>query len=276
MIRVLLVDDHPIFREGLAAALAADPDIRVVEGVGTAEAAIDVAPRLHPRVAIVDVQLPGMNGYDACLRLQRSQQIAVVLVSSTPTGIAVRRGLSVGCAGFVSKAAPPSTFREAVRAVASRRSFIDPALRRLADSSMAARLDIDARDQQLLSLLAQGLNNSEIAERLGYSRGTVKNRVSKLLQTMGARGRTDLVAIANQLAVVDPYPATHHHPAAQSHSAAVPTRPAPTTHSAPPQPGALPRQKSPGHLALVTPPPATDGPDVGDRVAEDDNDAVLD
>jgi len=128
MIRVLLVDDHPLFREGLAAALVADPDLRVVGGVGTAEAALDLVPRVHPRVAIVDVQLPGMNGYDACARLQRNQQVAVVLVTSTPTGIAVRRGITVGCAGFVGKAAPPSTFREAVRAVASRRSFI-PGLR---------------------------------------------------------------------------------------------------------------------------------------------------
>jgi len=204
MIRVLLVDSNPVFRECLSAALVADPDIHVVAGLGTAEAGIDLALRARPTVAVIDVRLPGMNGYDACMRLQRNPRTAVVLAMSTPTRLAVRRGVSAGCGGVIGKAAQPGTFREAVRAVAERSSFIDPALRHLAARPNSAPLEIDVRDRQLVNLLAAGLNNSEIAERLGDTQAMVKARVSRLVQTMGARWRADLSALASPLEVVDP------------------------------------------------------------------------
>jgi len=208
VIRVVIVDDHPVVLEGLASVLEADPGFCVVDRLQTGEAALAMAPRSHPDVVIVDVRLPGIDGFQTCAELFRHHKIHVVLVTSTPNAFGLRNGFAAGCSAYVGKAAPPDVIREAVRCAAAGRRFVDPLLRHMnAADAQASVPRLAPADRRLLALVARGDTNAEIAKELALSYGTVKNRVSSLLARLGAHRRAELVATASRLGLVDPYPA---------------------------------------------------------------------
>jgi DNA-binding NarL/FixJ family response regulator len=129
MIRVLLVDEHPVVREGVAAVLGSDPDIRVIGEAGGAEEALRVLVRCDPHVVSLDVRLPGMSGLDLCARLVRTRpRLRVMALSSYSDDRTVVDTFRAGAHGFVQKGSSPSLLREAVRAVAKGGTFIDPAI----------------------------------------------------------------------------------------------------------------------------------------------------
>lgn len=203
MIRVLVIDDHPVVLEGLTQLLDADPEIRVVGQTGSGETGLAAARQLKPDVAVVDVHLPGIDGYATCVEL-RAVPVgpAVVLTTSAPSAVALRRASVAGCAGLVSKAAPPRVFRDAVRCAANGKLFVDPALAHLTTVSVAD-VQLSDIDRELLALVSRGFTNAEIGSRIGLSAGTVRNRVSSLLRRLGARRRADLAFTAAHLGLSD-------------------------------------------------------------------------
>lgn len=225
MIRVLVVDDHPVVREGLTAALAADPEIRVVGELGTGETALAAAERLLPDVVVMDVQLPGIDGVETCRRLTVRDKPAVVLTTSAPTAAALRRAAAAGCAAFIGKEAPLHVFRAAVRDAAAGRKSLPPSVERLGAKSDDV-LDLDPIDLRLLALLIKGHTNLEIAGQLGVAYSTVKHRVSNLFRRLGANRRADLAATAARLGLLDAYPSEpampqQHTPEPHGHLAVV-------------------------------------------------------
>jgi DNA-binding NarL/FixJ family response regulator len=216
VIRVVIVDDHPVVLEGLASVLEADPDFRVVDRLQTGEAALASAPQLHPDVVIVDVRLPGIDGFQTCAQLHGHHHTRVVLVTSTPNALGLRTGFAAGCSAYVGKSAPPDVIREAVRCAAAGRRFVDPVLRHLTAAGAQPPVPrLAPADRRLLALVARGDTNAEIAKELSLSYGTVKNRVSSLLARLGAHRRADLVATASRLGLFDAYPADAPLPIAQ-------------------------------------------------------------
>ena len=129
MIRILVVDEHPAVREGLAGILGSDPDIRVVGEAGSAEDALRLLPRCDPHMVSLDVRLPGMSGLDLCARLVRTRPgLRVIALSSYSDDRTVVATFGVGAHGFFRKGSSPTLLREAVRAVADGGTFIDPAV----------------------------------------------------------------------------------------------------------------------------------------------------
>lgn len=144
MIRILLVDDHSLVREGLAGILGSDPDIRVVGEAGSAEEALGRLARCDPQLVSLGVRLPGMSGLDLCARLVRTRPgLRIVAVASYSDDRIVVDAFTAGAHGFVRKGSDPSLLREAVRAVAGGGSFIDPSVEgHLVAMAMGARQEL--------------------------------------------------------------------------------------------------------------------------------------
>lgn len=202
MIRVLVVDDHPVMREGMTVVLQADPDIAVVGHAATGEEAVREAQRTRPSVVMMDSQLPGITGHEACTRMRElGLPLAVVMTATSPHEASVWNAFDAGATGFLLKESEPSVYREAVRVVASGESFIDPrALVKLTALSGNRRalgpFDLTIMEMRVVALLPRGLTNAEIGDRLGISEATVKTHVRGALKKLKARHRTEAVAIA--------------------------------------------------------------------------------
>ncbi|OZB88728.1 MAG: DNA-binding response regulator, partial [Microbacterium sp. 14-71-5] len=178
-IRVLVVDDHALHRDGTRQILAGDADIEVVGDADTGEMALTLAARLSPDVVLMDIRLPGMSGIETTRRLRQTHPaIRVLMVSAYDDDEYVRGALQAGASGHLSKAAPGRELAEAIRLVAQGRSVVaQDILGRLIASHAAvpgANPGLSVREQAVLDLLAQGLPNREIASLLHISSRTVE------------------------------------------------------------------------------------------------------
>lgn len=203
MIRVLLVDDHPIVREGLTAVLSDDPDFRVVGEADSGETALLEADRLKPDVVLIDLRLPGMNGTDACAELtKRHPQTAVIILSSHPNQGAIVTAFSSGAKGLVLKESEPSVYRQAVRAVAQGETFTDQKIAHrfvaLASQKRRAKgpFGLSMQEMRVLEHLPRGLTNKEIGVELGITEDTVKSHLRGVLRKLNARDRAEAASIA--------------------------------------------------------------------------------
>ena len=202
MIRVLVVDDHPVVREGIAANLTVEPDVVVVGSTGTGEEALDALPRARPDVLVVDCGLPGMSGVQVCNEVQqRRPQPPVVLMSGAPSGALMRRALQAGAVGFVSKDCDSAVLRDAVRAAHAGSAFVDPSLARLV-VDLAGRpagtrgpYGLTRAELDVVALLPKGLRNREIAEELGIAENTVKTHLRHALRKLDVKDRAQAAAI---------------------------------------------------------------------------------
>jgi len=200
MTRVILVDDHPVFRNGLRALLQAS-GVDVVGEAATGADAVDLAARLTPDVVLMDLGLPDMSGVDAVVRIIAARPgTRVLVISLYQDDRSVETALRAGARGYVVKDAPAEEVVAAVHAVASGSAVIGGSLAgRLADLVQArdgeipeeAFPNLTARERQILALIAKGLSNSAIAERLGLSGKTVANYVSVILAKIDAVDRND-------------------------------------------------------------------------------------
>ena len=202
MIRVLVVDDHPVVREGITASLSVEPDVGVVAATGTGEEALDALSRARPDVLVVDCGLPGMSGVQVCGELQRRHtHPPVVLMSGAPSGALMRRALQAGAVAFVAKDCASGVLRDAVRAAYAGAAFVDPSLARLV-VDLAGRppgkrgpYGLTRAELDVVALLPKGLRNREIADELGIAENTVKTHLRHALRKLDVRDRAQAAAI---------------------------------------------------------------------------------
>ncbi len=212
---LMIVDDHEVVREGLMASLAAVDGLTVLGAVSTGSAALKLARRTTPDVALVDLRLPDMSGDELCRQLVAlSPSISVVILSSYLSEETVRSSLQAGASAYVTKAAGLPKLREAleqIRAAPHKRLpvHLAPQLVKQLDRAVAERqgpLHLSPRQERILELAAEGLTNRAIGERLYISESTVRFHIQKLKARYGARTRAELVARAIRLGVIPPAP----------------------------------------------------------------------
>jgi two-component system NarL family response regulator len=193
VIRILLADDHPIFREGLALILDHQDDMRVVGEACDGEEAVAMFARLQPDVAILDLQMPRMTGAAATAAIVKAHPTARVLLLTTYDGDEdIYRAMHAGARGYLLKGAPRAEVLRAIRAIAGGQRFISPEVgAKLADRMSTASLT--GRELEVLRLLAAGKANKEIGAELSIAEGTIKAHVSAILQKLGATSRTEAV-----------------------------------------------------------------------------------
>ncbi len=201
-IRVFVLDDHEVVRRGLAALLDAEPDVEVVGEAATAAQARARIPAVRPDVAVLDVRLPDGSGIDVCRALHESApEVRCLILTAYDDEEAVRSAVIAGAAGYIVKDVRSANLLDSVRAIAAGRRLIDPALaRRVTEQLRGAPEDpayasLGLREQQILALIADGLTNRQIAERLGLAEKTVKNYVSSLLAKLGLERRTQAAVL---------------------------------------------------------------------------------
>lgn len=200
MIRVLVVDDHAMVREGLAAVLAADGDIDVVGQAADGRAALDLAEAVTPDVVLMDLSMPVMDGVEATgAMLDIAPAARIVILTSFSDRARVRQALAAGAVGFQLKDAEPGELRAAVRAAAAGHVPLDP---RVAQAVLPERTEsgpqLSAREREVLLLAADGLANKQIARSLGITERTVKAHLGSVFRRIGVADRTSAAMWARE------------------------------------------------------------------------------
>jgi two-component system response regulator DevR len=205
-IRLLIVDDHEVVRLGLRTLLETEPDLRVVAEAGTAEEALVQTANHHPDVVILDIQLPGRSGLDACRDIrQKFPQSQVVMLTSSANENFALEALRAGAAGYVLKQVGGDELVRAVRAAHNGETALDPKtaarlvarLNELQKKTEAdAFRDLSQREMEVLNLVARGWNNKEIAQALNLSEITARNYVTTIMEKLHLRNRVELAAYA--------------------------------------------------------------------------------
>jgi DNA-binding NarL/FixJ family response regulator len=203
VIRILLVDDHPVVREGLAAILASEHDLEVAAQAATGEQALREAERIDFDVAVIDVRLPGMNGVETCAELIAAHPtVKVIILTSFPHEGTLYDALTAGAKAFLVKTTDRLALRQAVRSVMRGETFFDPQvsgkLVHLATRGRRAKgpHDLTLMEMRVLEYLPRGMTNAEIARELGVSTQTVKTHLAHAMRKLKARDRTQALAVA--------------------------------------------------------------------------------
>ena len=203
-IRILLVDDHTILREGLAAVLNAVDGFEVVAQAADGQTALEQFRELTPDVAIVDLRMAGMDGVTLTTAMREENANArVILLTTYDTDEEIFRGLRAGASSYLLKDVDSARLAETIRAVHAGRKEIPPEIAaKLADH--VASETLTPRQEEVLRGVAEGKSNLEIAKSLYVSEGTVKAHVKAILQKLGARDRTQAITIAIRRGLVRP------------------------------------------------------------------------
>jgi NarL family two-component system response regulator LiaR len=206
MIRVLICDDQAVVCDGLEMILSADPEIQVVGVAYDGQEALEAVPKVLPDLVLMDLKMPGMNGIQATREICQKYPLVKVLVLTTfGDDEWVFDAIRSGAAGYLLKGTPRAELLRAIRGTASGKTHVDPDVAgklfaHVATSTVRQETSvIDAlseREQEVLKLLAQGLTNAEISERLYLTRGTVRNYISDILAKLGVEDRTQAALIA--------------------------------------------------------------------------------
>ncbi|MGH2399949.1 MAG: response regulator, partial [bacterium] len=202
MIRILVVDDHPVVREGLVASLEDDPEFHVLGAAASAEEAFPLVAARHPDVILLDLELPGAGGLAAIPTLTAAHQGARILIlTAYDTDERVMGALHAGAKGYLLKGASLEEIARAIRAVHAGESYLEPriAAKVLAQLSPGKRrTTLSPREREVLRLFAGGHSNKQIARSLGITERTVKFHVTSILNKLGAENRAQAVALAAQ------------------------------------------------------------------------------
>jgi two-component system response regulator DevR len=205
-LRVFVLDDHAVVRRGLQELLEAEGDITVVGEAGTARAATAQIPLARPDVAVLDVLLPDGDGIEVCREIRsKSPETACLILTSFADDQAVYAAIMAGAAGFVLKQVDSADLVDAVRWVGRGESLLDPAvtarvLERLRGGPEVRLAGLSAQESRVLELIAEGLTNRQIGERMWLAEKTVRNYVSNLLAKLGMSRRSEAAAYAARLA----------------------------------------------------------------------------
>jgi two-component system, NarL family, invasion response regulator UvrY len=210
-VKILIVDDHPIVRAGLRRLLTAEAGFEVREAAGGREA-LSVFREEQPTLVILDLNLPGIGGLEVLARLKAvSPEARVLVLSMHDDETHVTRALRAGAAGYLTKNAPPDELLEAIRRVAEGYTYIE---REIAEGLVFAGIrsspdplkDLSSRDLEILRLLAEGRNLSQIADTVGIGYKTAANNCSRIKARLGVASTADLIRIAIRAGLVDAGP----------------------------------------------------------------------
>jgi DNA-binding NarL/FixJ family response regulator len=217
MIRVLLADDQALVRAGFRALLDAQDDIDVVDEAGDGDEAVELARRHRPDLVFMDIRMPGIDGLTATRTITADDQLSdvrVVILTTFELDEYVFEAIRSGASGFIVKNTKPGELLQAVRAVAAGDALLSPSVTRRLIREFAARTrearrlpeldDLTEREREVMALVAEGLTNGEIAERLVLSPLTAKTHVSRAMLKLGARDRIQLVVFAYESGLVRP------------------------------------------------------------------------
>ncbi|NIH86367.1 response regulator [Amycolatopsis granulosa] len=214
MIRVVVVDDQELMRVGFRMVLGAQEDIDLVGEAGNGADAVALATGLRPDVVLMDVRMPVMDGVEATRRIVETQTSRVLVMTTFDLDEYVYAALQNGASGFLLKDTPPDHLVSALRSVASGDAVVSPSVtRRLLDRFVSgggplrdeAELDVlTEREREVLVLIAKGLSNVEIAEKLFLSEATVKTHVGRILAKLGLRDRVQAVVLAYETGLIRP------------------------------------------------------------------------
>lgn len=204
VIRILLVDDHPLVREGLRGAISSNADMAVVASVGSGKEALAVCERQTVDIVLLDLRMPDMDGMQTLMALkQLKPSPCVIMLTSDDRELSVRKALAAGASGFLSKSVRAWDLTESLRKAAQDGSLpLEPGLaeRVVQDEAFP---QLTAREQDVLVQMSQGVGNEDIATALGVSLNTVKTHVNAVLTKLGASSRTEAVVIAIRAGRVD-------------------------------------------------------------------------
>lgn len=195
---ILLADDHPVVRDGLQCILENQPDLRVVGAVGDGSAAIRETERLRPRVVIMDIAMPGMNGIEATRVIaERLPAVAVLILSMHSSPIIVRRAIEAGARGYIAKDGAAEEMVRAVRAVVEGQRYIGQGLAQgLFEMKRAGVEALTPTERNILKLVAEGQSNAAIAATIGLSPRTVETYRLRLMRKLGVENLASLVRYA--------------------------------------------------------------------------------
>jgi DNA-binding NarL/FixJ family response regulator len=206
-IRVFLLDDHEIVRRGLRELVEGEADLEVVGEAGTAEEALHRIPAARPDVAVLDVRLPDGSGIEVCREIRsRSPEIACVMLTSFADDEAVYAAILAGAAGYLLKQIRGTDLIDGIRRVGRGESLLDPAVTTRVLERLRHRDEDDEltaltpQERNILDLIAEGLTNRQIGERMYLAEKTVKNYVSNVLAKLGMSRRAEAAAFAARLA----------------------------------------------------------------------------
>jgi DNA-binding NarL/FixJ family response regulator len=210
-IHILLADDHPLFREGVAHSLSSEPDFKIVAQADSGEEAVELALRLHPDIVLLDVSMTGMGGIEAAGRIAAdSPGVRIMMLTVSENRENLMAALKAGAHGYVLKGVSASELRSITRRVAGGEAYVTPALAAdmLTEFSQPHPIDsfaeLTARETNILKLVSQGLTNREIGEHMFIAEKTVKHYMTSILQKLHVRSRTEAALIAMQRGVSKP------------------------------------------------------------------------
>jgi DNA-binding NarL/FixJ family response regulator len=214
-IRILLVDDQPLFREGLHTLLSVQPDFEVVGEAGNGAEALRLARSLNPAVVLMDLQMPVLDGVAATQRLREEQpECRVIVLTTFDDDELVFDGLRAGAIGYLLKDAPSEKLGEAIRSAARGESFLQPSvaakvvaefarLTRKPEAHPSTLIEpLSEREREVLRMIANGSSNREIAGKLCLAEGTVKNHITNILAKLAVRDRTQAALKAVELGLL--------------------------------------------------------------------------
>jgi NarL family two-component system response regulator LiaR len=203
-IKVLIVDDHAVVRNGIATFLMTSDDMELIGEAASGEQAVELCQQLEPDVVLMDLVMPGMDGPTAAGQiLEQCRDVQVIALTSFKEQKLVQGALQAGAIGYLLKDVSADQLADAIRAAYAGKPTLAPeAAQALIQATrlpaMKIGFDLTEREREVLSLMIQGMNNNEIADRLVVSGSTAKFHVSSILSKLGASSRTEAVAIALQ------------------------------------------------------------------------------
>ena len=203
VITVMIVDDHPVVREGLAAIFKSQKDIKVVGEASNGEEACELSDQLLPDVLLLDLRMPKKDGLQVINELsgRRGPKPRIIVMTTYESEEDIRRTLKAGARGFLAKGTAPQQIRDAVRRVAQGESLLPPSIASKLAESMA-HPELSERELQVLQYMASGRSNKEIGQVLYISENTVKAHVKSILAKLDAMGRTEAIAIATKRGLI--------------------------------------------------------------------------